>query len=101
MRGVREGFQLVCGPPTLAVSSALVPQTLSCSFCVEGGLPRKSLVRLTDLPDTTITVDRGHKASKQQLIVNKIAVDQPSPVVLPWFLRHLVVRFAWWEACPG
>ena len=22
------------------------------------------------------------------------AVDQPSPLVLPWFLRHLVVRFA-------
>ena len=25
----------------------------------------------------------------------KIAVDQPSPLVLPCFLRHLVVRFAW------
>ena len=27
--------QLVCGRPTLALSSALVPQTLSCSVCVE------------------------------------------------------------------
>ena len=26
---------------------------------------------------------------------NKFAVDQPLPLVLPWFLRHLVVRFAW------
>ena len=25
---------------------------------------------------------------------NYFAVDQPSPVVLPWFLRHLVFRFA-------
>ena len=25
---------------------------------------------------------------------NLFAVDQPSPLVLPWFLRHLVVRFA-------
>ena len=24
-----------------------------------------------------------------------VAVDQPSPLVLPWFLRHLVIRFAW------
>ena len=23
------------------------------------------------------------------------AVDQPLPLVLPWFIRHLVVRFAW------
>ena len=29
------GLQLVCGRPTLALSSALVPQTLSCLFCVE------------------------------------------------------------------
>ena len=29
------GLQLVCGRPTLALSSALVPQTLSCSVCVE------------------------------------------------------------------
>ena len=28
------GLQLVCGRPTLALSSALVPQTLSCSVCV-------------------------------------------------------------------
>ena len=28
-------LQLVCGRPTLALSSALVPQTLSCSVCVE------------------------------------------------------------------
>ena len=26
---------------------------------------------------------------------NYFAVDQPSPLVLPWFLRHLIVRFAW------
>ena len=25
----------------------------------------------------------------------EFAVDQPSPLVLPWFLRHLVVWFAW------
>ena len=29
------GLQLVCGRSTLALSSALVPQTLSCSVCVE------------------------------------------------------------------
>ena len=29
------GLQLVCGGPTLALSSALVSQTLSCSVCVE------------------------------------------------------------------
>ena len=29
------GLQLVCGGPTLALSSALVPQTLSCLVCVE------------------------------------------------------------------
>ena len=30
-----RGLQLVCGRYTLALSSALVPQTLSCSFCIE------------------------------------------------------------------
>ena len=29
------GFQQVCGRPALALSSALVPQTLSCLVCVE------------------------------------------------------------------
>ena len=29
------GLQLVCGRPTLALSSAFVPQTLSCLVCVE------------------------------------------------------------------
>ena len=29
------GLQLVCGRPTLTLSSALVPQTLSCLVCVE------------------------------------------------------------------
>ena len=28
------GF-IICGRPTLALNSALVPQTLSCSVCVE------------------------------------------------------------------
>ena len=28
-------LQLVCGRPTLALSSALVPQTLGCLVCVE------------------------------------------------------------------
>ena len=28
-------LQLVCGRPTLALSPALVPQTLSCSVCIE------------------------------------------------------------------
>ena len=32
---ITGGLQLVCGQPTLALSSALVPQTLSCSVCVE------------------------------------------------------------------
>ena len=30
-----RGLQLVCGRPTLGLSSALVTQTLSCSVCVE------------------------------------------------------------------
>ena len=33
---ITGGLQLVCGRPTLALSSALVPQTLSCLVCVEG-----------------------------------------------------------------
>ena len=32
------GLQLVCVRPTLALSSALVPQTLSCLVCVEDSL---------------------------------------------------------------
>ena len=32
---ITGGPQLVCGRPTLALSSALVPQTLSCLVCVE------------------------------------------------------------------
>ena len=32
---ITGGFKLVCGRPTLALSSALVPQTLSCLVCVE------------------------------------------------------------------
>ena len=32
---ITEGLQLVCGRPTLALSSALIPQTLSCLVCVE------------------------------------------------------------------
>ena len=31
----KGGLQLVCGRTTLALSAALVPQTLSCSVCVE------------------------------------------------------------------
>ena len=30
------GLQLVCGLPTLALRSTLVPQTLSCLVCVGG-----------------------------------------------------------------
>ena len=32
---ITGGLQLVCGRPTLALCSALVPQTLSCLVCVE------------------------------------------------------------------
>ena len=32
---IAGGLQLVCGRPTLALSSALVPQILSCLVCVE------------------------------------------------------------------
>ena len=32
---ITEGLQLVCGRPTLGLSSALVPQTLSCLVCVD------------------------------------------------------------------
>ena len=35
---ITEGLQLVCGRPTLALSSALVPQTLSCLVSVEDSL---------------------------------------------------------------
>ena len=31
----RGPLQLICGRPTLALSSALVPQTLSCLVCIE------------------------------------------------------------------
>ena len=33
--GSGGGLQLVCGRPALALSSALVPQALSCLVCVE------------------------------------------------------------------
>ena len=33
--GAGGGVQQVCGRQTLALSSALVPQTLSCLVCVE------------------------------------------------------------------
>ena len=39
------GLQLVCGRPTLALSSALVPQTLSFSVCVEDSLLTNALPR--------------------------------------------------------
>ena len=32
---ITGGLQLVCGRPTLALSSALVPQTLTCLVCME------------------------------------------------------------------
>ena len=32
---ITGGLQLVCGRPTLALSSTLVPQTPSCLVCVE------------------------------------------------------------------
>ena len=32
---ITGGLQLVCGRPTLALNSALVPQTLSCLVCME------------------------------------------------------------------
>ena len=32
---ITGGLLLVCGRPTLALSSALVPQTFSCSVCVK------------------------------------------------------------------
>ena len=32
---ITGGLQLVCGRPTLALRSAMVPQTLSCLVCVE------------------------------------------------------------------
>ena len=32
---IESGLQLVCGRPTLALSSASVPQTLSCLVCVD------------------------------------------------------------------
>ena len=35
LEGGGGGLKLLCGRPTLALSSALVPQTLSCSVCVE------------------------------------------------------------------
>ena len=35
------GLQLNCGRPTLALSSALVPQILSCLVCVAQKLPKK------------------------------------------------------------
>ena len=35
---ITGGLQLVSGRPTLALSSALVPQTLSCLVCVEDSL---------------------------------------------------------------
>ena len=32
---IAGGLQLVCGRPTLALGSAMVPQTLRCSVCME------------------------------------------------------------------
>ena len=36
----------------------------------------------------------GRPAIKLLRTSTSFAVDQPSPLVLPWFLRHLVDRFA-------
>ena len=43
--GEGGGLQLVCGRSTLALSSALVPQTLSFSVCVEDSLLTNALPR--------------------------------------------------------
>ena len=32
---------------------------------------------------------------RRGLWLNRLIVDQPSPLVLLWLIRHLVVRFAW------
>ena len=38
---------------------------LSTGYLPRGGLPRNSVDRITDRPDMTLAVDRGHKASTQ------------------------------------
>ena len=38
---------------------------LSTGYLPRGGLPRKSVDRITDRPDMTSAVDRGRKASTQ------------------------------------
>ena len=37
----------------------------------------------------------GRPAMKLLGGFNKFAIDQPSPLILLWFLRHLVVWFVW------
>ena len=46
--GGRGGVQLVCGRPTLALSSALVPQALSYLVCV-WMIPRSKVNHLRDI----------------------------------------------------
>ena len=40
---------------------------LSTGYLPRGGLPRNSVDRITDRPDMTSAVDRGHKASTQTI----------------------------------
>ena len=41
------------------------------------GLPRKSVVRLTDHPDMTLDVYRGRKTAIQQQLDQKYSVNEP------------------------
>ena len=60
------------------------------------GLPRKSVVRLTDRSDMTLEVYRGRKTTNQQLVIQntpslkKLSVKDPLSLLVPTQSRRLV-----------
>ena len=60
---------------------------LSTGYLPRGGLPRNSVDRITDRPDMTSAVDRGHKATTQTKKKEKIV-----------FNEHRVVHLV--KSCP-
>ena len=55
----------------------------------------KQIDKRTTMKNQNRSAALGRPAMKLLGGLNWYAVDQPSPLVLPWFLRHLVVWFAW------
>ena len=60
-----------CPLTTILLSSLAFVQILYVNCLGDLSLPRKSVVMLTDRPDMTLDVYRGHKTTTQQQILYK------------------------------